>query len=47
MTNSTSSASVSAFGLNEFALRLPSALCAWGWALALAVAAALFLARRR
>ena len=29
------SASVSAFGLNEFALRLPSALCAWGWALAL------------
>lgn len=30
-------ASVSAFGLNEFALRLPSALCAWGWALALAL----------
>ncbi|MFO1341192.1 MAG: glycosyltransferase family 39 protein [Burkholderiaceae bacterium] len=30
-------ASVSAFGLNEFALRLPSALCAWGWALALAM----------
>jgi 4-amino-4-deoxy-L-arabinose transferase-like glycosyltransferase len=28
-------ASVSLFGLNEFALRLPSALCAWGWALAL------------
>jgi 4-amino-4-deoxy-L-arabinose transferase-like glycosyltransferase len=29
------SASVSLLGLNEFALRLPSALCAWGWALAL------------
>lgn len=28
-------ASVSLLGLNEFALRLPSALCAWGWALAL------------
>jgi len=28
-------ASVSLMGLNEFALRLPSALCAWGWALAL------------
>jgi 4-amino-4-deoxy-L-arabinose transferase-like glycosyltransferase len=28
-------ASVSVLGLNEFALRLPSALCAWGWALAL------------
>lgn len=28
--------SVSALGLNEFALRLPSALSAWGWALALA-----------
>jgi 4-amino-4-deoxy-L-arabinose transferase-like glycosyltransferase len=29
-------ASVSAFGLNEAALRLPSALCAWGWCLAVA-----------
>ncbi len=28
-------ASVGVIGLNEFALRLPSALCAWGWALAL------------
>lgn len=28
-------ASVALLGLNEFALRLPSALCAWGWALAL------------
>ena len=28
-------ASVTLLGLNEFALRLPSALCAWGWALAL------------
>lgn len=28
--------SVTLFGLNEFALRLPSALCAWGWAMALA-----------
>ena len=28
--------SVSVFGLSEFALRLPSALCSWGWALALA-----------
>jgi 4-amino-4-deoxy-L-arabinose transferase-like glycosyltransferase len=27
--------SVSLLGLNEFALRLPSALCAWAWALAL------------
>lgn len=27
-------ASVFLLGLNEFALRLPSALCAWGWALA-------------
>lgn len=27
-------ASVALLGLNEFALRLPSALCAWGWALA-------------
>jgi 4-amino-4-deoxy-L-arabinose transferase-like glycosyltransferase len=27
-------ASVSLLGLHEFALRLPSALCAWGWALA-------------
>ncbi|MEK8032717.1 glycosyltransferase family 39 protein [Ideonella sp. DXS29W] len=27
--------SVSVFGLNEFGLRLPSALCAWGWALSL------------
>jgi 4-amino-4-deoxy-L-arabinose transferase-like glycosyltransferase len=27
-------ASVMVLGLNEFALRLPSALCAWGWALA-------------
>ncbi|HEX5682724.1 MAG TPA: glycosyltransferase family 39 protein [Ideonella sp.] len=30
-------ASVGLLGLNEFALRLPSALCAWGWALALFV----------
>jgi 4-amino-4-deoxy-L-arabinose transferase-like glycosyltransferase len=29
-------ASVRAFGLDERALRLPSALCAWGWALAVA-----------
>ena len=29
-------ASVSLFGLSEFALRLPSALCAWGWCLAVA-----------
>lgn len=28
-------ASVGVLGLSEFALRLPSALCAWGWALAL------------
>ncbi|MBT9595131.1 MAG: glycosyltransferase family 39 protein [Vitreoscilla sp.] len=27
-------ASVAVLGLHEFALRLPSALCAWGWALA-------------
>lgn len=30
-------ASVSLLGLDEFALRLPSALCSWGWALALAL----------
>jgi 4-amino-4-deoxy-L-arabinose transferase-like glycosyltransferase len=29
-------ASVGAFGLNEAALRLPSALCAWAWCLAVA-----------
>jgi 4-amino-4-deoxy-L-arabinose transferase-like glycosyltransferase len=29
-------ASVAAFGLGEGALRLPSALCAWGWCLAVA-----------
>jgi 4-amino-4-deoxy-L-arabinose transferase-like glycosyltransferase len=28
--------SLAVFGLNEFAVRLPSALCAWGWCLALA-----------
>lgn len=33
-------ASVQLFGLNEWALRLPSALCTWGWALALALFAA-------
>lgn len=30
-------ASVTIFGLHEWALRLPSALAAWGWALALAI----------
>jgi 4-amino-4-deoxy-L-arabinose transferase-like glycosyltransferase len=40
-------ASVSAFGLNEFALRLPSALCAWGWALAVFGFAAPRLGQRR
>ena len=29
-------ASVALFGLTEFALRLPSALCAWGWCVAVA-----------
>jgi 4-amino-4-deoxy-L-arabinose transferase-like glycosyltransferase len=40
-------ASVSALGLNEFALRLPSALCAWGWALAIFGFAAPRLGERR
>lgn len=35
-------ASVGAFGVSEGALRLPSALCTWGWA----IAAAVFAARR-
>jgi 4-amino-4-deoxy-L-arabinose transferase-like glycosyltransferase len=29
-------AAMSAFGINEFAARLPSAVCAWAWSLALA-----------
>jgi 4-amino-4-deoxy-L-arabinose transferase-like glycosyltransferase len=40
-------ASVAAFGLNEFALRLPSALCAWGWALAVFGFAASRLGQRQ
>ena len=39
-------ASVHAFGVTEGALRLPSALCAWGWALAVAAFAARRWGRR-